>query len=69
MKKIFMFHFFSVLFFSENSENAPNDNIKITKTEKETKMIELQNYEFRIDIVVTNITKIISSKRSPSVDI
>ena len=64
-----MFHFFGVLFFSENAENAPNDNIKITKTEKETKMIELQNYEFRIDIVVTNITKIISSKRSPSVDI
>ena len=46
-----------------------NDNIKITKTEKETKIIELQNYEFRIDIVVTNISKIISSKRSPSVDI
>ena len=46
-----------------------NDNIKITKTEKETKIIELQNYEFRIDIVVTNISKIISSKRLPSVDI
>ena len=28
MKKIFMFHFFSVLFFSENAENAPNDNLK-----------------------------------------
>ena len=39
-----MFHFLSILFFSENAENAPNDNIKITKTDKETKMIELQNY-------------------------
>ena len=46
-----------------------NDDIKITETEKETKIIEVQNYEFRIDIVVTNITKIISSKGSPSVDI
>ena len=36
---------FSLLCFSENAENAPNDNIKITKTENETKMIELKNYK------------------------
>ena len=68
-KDIYVSLFQCPFFFSENAENAPNDNIKITKTEKETKIIELQNYEFRIDIVVTNITNIVSSKRSPSVDI
>ena len=40
-----LFHFFRFLCFSENAENAPNDNIKITKTENETKMIELKNYK------------------------
>ena len=42
--KTIMFHFFfRVLFFSENVGNAPNDNKKIPKTEKQTKMIELKN--------------------------
>ena len=27
-------------------QNAPNDDIKITKTEKKTKIIELHNYKF-----------------------
>ena len=40
-----LFHFFRFLCFSENAENAPNDNIKITKAENETKMIELKNYK------------------------
>ena len=56
-------------FFVSSVSHKMREMHQITKTEKETKIIEVQNYEFRIDIVVTNITKIISSKRSPSVDI
>ena len=47
VKKLFIFHSFRVFCFLENAENAPNDKVKITRTEKETKMIELQNYKSR----------------------
>ena len=46
VKNVYIFHFFGVLCFSENTENARNDDIKITKTEKKTKIIELHNYKF-----------------------
>ena len=39
------FHSFRVLCFSENAENASNDDITFTKTEEKTKIIELHNYK------------------------
>ena len=45
VKKLFIFHSFRVFGFSENAENAPNDKVKITRTEKERKHVNQQDQD------------------------